>query len=437
MHLACTRYLTCMHTGDRSADAIDAGRVLPGYQGVIVRDGYAGHEHLTSALHAWCGVHLLRDLKGLYDFEPSRQQRASQMAALLIEARDAAGAARLAGQSVLDAAVLDDLVTRYRALAAAGVAASLYRRTATAKDGRLARRFRTFEDLILRFATRSDLDIFSKPCPSEHASPQTREHAALPSPETCPRPTLEPRAPRRVYRLDVLRLWAGVAGLQPSRSRTGSTHQTTATYPARPGHSARQGRSPWLRRRDPPPDVCTDRQRHINDPYAPVRRRMRLRFTPIGLGRGPRARSAISAQKSMSWPRRISCQGARRRPSDLRVSSICCRRQNASLISILDCVPLGGYGHSSNGHPSTQLVPGADDVAVPTVSPGSRDGRYRVMHGGRSCRFERFSRRSLSGGWSPRSARFSSSSTSATSCWARPFSAVHPADGGIHSRCLR
>src|SRR5260370_28492732 len=44
-----------MHTGDRSADAIDAGGVLPGYQGVIVRDGYAGYGHLTDALHAWCG----------------------------------------------------------------------------------------------------------------------------------------------------------------------------------------------------------------------------------------------------------------------------------------------------------------------------------------------------------------------------------------------
>jgi transposase len=37
VHLACTRYLTCLHTGDRSADAIDAGGVLPGYRGVIVR----------------------------------------------------------------------------------------------------------------------------------------------------------------------------------------------------------------------------------------------------------------------------------------------------------------------------------------------------------------------------------------------------------------
>jgi hypothetical protein len=37
------------------------------------------------------------------------------MAALLIQARDAAAAARLARQSALAAVVLDDLVTRYRA----------------------------------------------------------------------------------------------------------------------------------------------------------------------------------------------------------------------------------------------------------------------------------------------------------------------------------
>jgi transposase len=162
VHLACTRFLTCLHTGDRSAEAIDAGGVLPGYAGVIVRDGYAGYGHLTDALHAWCGVHLLRDLKGLYDFEPAQQQWASGMAALLIEARDAAAAARLAGQSVLDAVVLEDLVTRYRELTTAGLAVNLYRRTATAKDARrLARRFLAFEDLILRFATRPDLEIFS------------------------------------------------------------------------------------------------------------------------------------------------------------------------------------------------------------------------------------------------------------------------------------
>lgn len=84
------------------------------------------------------------------------------MAGLPAEARDAASAARRAGESALDAAVLDDLVTRYRALTASGLAANLYRRTATSKDARrLARRFLSFEDLILRFATHPDLDIFS------------------------------------------------------------------------------------------------------------------------------------------------------------------------------------------------------------------------------------------------------------------------------------
>jgi transposase len=151
-----------MHTGDRSADAIDVGGVLPGYRAVIVRDGSFGYGHLTDALHAWCGAHLLRDLKDLYDFEPGRQDWASQMAALLLEARGAARDARQAGKTALDAGVLENLVSRYQALATSGLAANTYRRTATAKDARrIARRFLNFEDMILRFATRPDLDIFT------------------------------------------------------------------------------------------------------------------------------------------------------------------------------------------------------------------------------------------------------------------------------------
>jgi transposase len=162
VHLACTAYLTHMHTGDRSGDAIDAGGVLPGYAGIIVRDGYYAYGHLTGAAHAWCGAHLLRDLKDLYDFEPGKQDWASQMAALLTEARDAARDARHAGRAALDTPVLENLVTRYRALATSGLAANTYRRTATAKDARrIARRFLNFEDMILRFATRPDLDIFT------------------------------------------------------------------------------------------------------------------------------------------------------------------------------------------------------------------------------------------------------------------------------------
>jgi transposase len=163
VHLACTPYLTHMHTGDRSADAVDAGGVLPGYAGIIVRDGYhGGYGHLTDALHAWCGAHLLRDLKDLYEFEPREQDWAGQMAGLLIEARDAARDARAAGKKVLDPDVAGGIVDRYRAIAATGLAANVYRQTVTAKDARrIARRFLKHEDMILRFITRPDLDIFT------------------------------------------------------------------------------------------------------------------------------------------------------------------------------------------------------------------------------------------------------------------------------------
>jgi hypothetical protein len=57
VHVASTEFLTAMHTGGRSKDDIDAGGILPGYTGTIVRDGYAGYTHLVTAHHAWCAAH--------------------------------------------------------------------------------------------------------------------------------------------------------------------------------------------------------------------------------------------------------------------------------------------------------------------------------------------------------------------------------------------
>lgn len=164
VHLACTKWLTHMHTGDRSADAVDSGGVLPGYHGILVRDGYhQGYGHLTSALHAWCGAHLLRDLKDLYEFGPGGPQEwAEQMAALLIEARDAARGARSAGKKALAPDTVTALTGRYRQIAQDGYARNCYRQTPTARDAcRIATRFMKHEDMILRFITRPDLDIFT------------------------------------------------------------------------------------------------------------------------------------------------------------------------------------------------------------------------------------------------------------------------------------
>jgi hypothetical protein len=104
---------------------------------------------------------------------------------------------------------------------------------------------------------------------------------------------------------------------------------------------------------------------------------VRPRSAAAARGREPRARSPISAQNAVSCAGAICCQGARRRPGDRRSSSVCCRRQNASLIPTLGCTPFGGYGQSSKAQPSTQVVPGADETAVPTVRPGLRESRER------------------------------------------------------------
>jgi transposase len=154
VHVACTGYLTAMHTGGRSAADIDAGGILDGYGGTIVRDGYAGYSHLTSALHAWCGAHNLRDLRDLYTFDPGGQIWARSMADLLIHANAAATAARAAGQPRLSAGQLAEISAWYRGAVAKGITDNQHGRSRTAKDGRrLARRFRDNQDMILRFAT--------------------------------------------------------------------------------------------------------------------------------------------------------------------------------------------------------------------------------------------------------------------------------------------
>ncbi len=152
--MACTGFLTAMHTGDRTSEAIDSGGILPGYAGTIVRDGYKGYEHLTSALHAWCGAHGLRDLAGLHRFDPGGQVWARSMADLLIDANARAGAARRAGRASLGDGDLAGIRSWYRGAVARGLADNAGKRTPTALDGaRLARRFRDHEDMILRFAT--------------------------------------------------------------------------------------------------------------------------------------------------------------------------------------------------------------------------------------------------------------------------------------------
>lgn len=119
VHVACTEYLTLMHVGGRSAKDIDAGGVLPQFTGVLVRDGYAGYTHLP-AVHAWCGAHLLRDLRSLSDADPDTQLWALAMADTLLAAHHGATAARAHGVEALDEAVLARTRNHYHGALARG-----------------------------------------------------------------------------------------------------------------------------------------------------------------------------------------------------------------------------------------------------------------------------------------------------------------------------
>jgi transposase len=152
VHAACTEFLTAMHTGGRTKDDIDAGKVLPGYTGTIVRDGYAGYVHLIDAHHAWCGAHLLQDLAAFHRVDPKGQFWAAAMADTLTDAHQHAQAARAAGNDHLTPNVLADIRRRYHGATAAGISDNTARAGPLAADAlTLARRFRNHEDMILRF----------------------------------------------------------------------------------------------------------------------------------------------------------------------------------------------------------------------------------------------------------------------------------------------
>jgi transposase len=152
LHVACDDSFTAMHTGGRGKDDIDAGGVLDGYAGVIVRDGYAGYAHLVDALHAWCGAHLLRDLKSVYDADPTAQAGAQAMATTLAMGLQATKKARAAGATELDEQQIFFLRSAY-----AGALKTMRQENTPAvtplrqRGLRLADRFDTHREMIQRF----------------------------------------------------------------------------------------------------------------------------------------------------------------------------------------------------------------------------------------------------------------------------------------------
>jgi transposase len=154
LHVACNELYTAMHTGGRSKQDIDAGGVLPGFSGVLVRDGYAGYEHLVDATHAWCGAHTLRDLKGLHDGDPPGQPGADAMATTLVMALRETRTAHAAGADRLSEERLSHLQSCYAGATSQIREDNQANKTPLHQRGlTLARRLDTERAMILRFIT--------------------------------------------------------------------------------------------------------------------------------------------------------------------------------------------------------------------------------------------------------------------------------------------
>ena len=153
MHIAATEWLTALHTGGRSKADIDNGGILPGFAGTLVRDGYAGYTHLTDALHAWCGAHLLRDLAAFHRADPDTARSGPKRwptcsSTPTTTPRTPAPPA----PHRIDARTLTDLRRRYLGAYTAGIRDNDNRAGPLARDAAtLARRFRDHQDMILRF----------------------------------------------------------------------------------------------------------------------------------------------------------------------------------------------------------------------------------------------------------------------------------------------
>ncbi len=151
VHVACTETLTLFHAGNRSKAAIDAGGVLAGFTGVLVRDGYAGYDHIDTATHAECGAHLLRALKGVHDGDPGGQVWAEYMANTLLIAKQMMEQAAARGHSRLSDEQISFIRSAYAGAISTGRQANTDR--PDTKAAKLVERFARDAADILRFTT--------------------------------------------------------------------------------------------------------------------------------------------------------------------------------------------------------------------------------------------------------------------------------------------
>jgi transposase len=119
LHVLCTATLTfyAVHA-KRGREALAAIGLLASFRGILVHDHWSAYATYTCQ-HAFCNAHHLRELIAVAETYP-RLAWPTQLIALLCEANEATCLARAAGLAALPGPMIDDFLTRYEALLAAG-----------------------------------------------------------------------------------------------------------------------------------------------------------------------------------------------------------------------------------------------------------------------------------------------------------------------------
>jgi len=151
LHSASTDQLTLYHADSRRGQAaMDAAGVLPGFAGVAVHDGWAPYRRYTEVEHALCNAHHLRELTAAAE---AGHDWAGHLAGLLRQAHRWVEAAKAAGASTLDPALLAAIHARYDGHLAQAAAANPPRPGPRSKPAALADRLDRHRDDVLRFTT--------------------------------------------------------------------------------------------------------------------------------------------------------------------------------------------------------------------------------------------------------------------------------------------
>ncbi len=161
LHVACNTKWTYFYPhAARGKEAMDEMGILPTYRGTLCHDHWKAYFQYEECEHALCNAHHLRELERAW--EQDEQQWAKNMAALLIEMRDAAEAAG----GALSEEAAKPLIKRYRGLLTRGdkeCPRNTQRvdgkrgKIAQTKSRNLLERLRDYEEEALRFLTNPEV----------------------------------------------------------------------------------------------------------------------------------------------------------------------------------------------------------------------------------------------------------------------------------------